>query len=93
MIFAETCQAGDIIKAQIFGAVVIDILTDKNEKLYQIHINESGFDIDFKKVVLIKYLSMSPDENVRNILNHIQKEEQNHGKMIYDYMKANNMYG
>ena len=33
------------------------------------------------------------DENVRNILNHIQKEEQNHGKMIYDYMKANNMYG
>ena len=32
------------------------------------------------------------DENVRNVLNHIQKEEQNHGKMIYDYMKANSMY-
>ena len=29
-----------------------NILTDKNEKLYQIHINESGFDIDFKKIVL-----------------------------------------
>lgn len=31
-------------------------------------------------------------EAVRNMLNHIQKEEQNHGKMIYDYMSANNMY-
>lgn len=32
------------------------------------------------------------DENLRNTLNHIQSEEQNHGKMIYDYMSANNMY-
>ena len=32
------------------------------------------------------------DAGVRNVLNHIQKEEQNHGKAIYDYMKANGMY-
>ncbi|MBQ7726747.1 MAG: spore coat protein, partial [Clostridia bacterium] len=32
------------------------------------------------------------DEQVRNALNHIQKEEQNHGKMIYDYMSVNHMY-
>lgn len=32
------------------------------------------------------------DENIRNVLNHIQKEEQNHGKMIYDYMQTNSMY-
>ena len=32
------------------------------------------------------------DKNIRNILNHIQKEEQEHGKVIYDYMSANNMY-
>lgn len=32
------------------------------------------------------------DENARTMLNHIQKEEQNHGKMIYDYMKSNSMY-
>ena len=32
------------------------------------------------------------DANVRNTINHIQKEEQNHGKMIYDYMKTNSMY-
>lgn len=32
------------------------------------------------------------DESLRSALNHIQKDEQGHGKMIYDYMKANNMY-
>lgn len=32
------------------------------------------------------------DEKIRNMLNHIQKEEQGHGKMIYDYMSVNNMY-
>ena len=29
---------------------------------------------------------------LRDTLNHIQKEEQNHGKEIYDYMSRNNMY-
>ena len=29
---------------------------------------------------------------LRDTLNHIQKEEQQHGKLIYDYMSANNMY-
>ena len=32
------------------------------------------------------------DQNIRKTLNHIQSEEQNHGKMIYDYMSANLMY-
>lgn len=32
------------------------------------------------------------DENARNVLNHIQKEEQEHGKIIYDYMSVNSMY-
>ena len=32
------------------------------------------------------------DENVRSVLNHIQKDEQEHGKKIFDYMSANNMY-
>ena len=32
------------------------------------------------------------DTGVRDALAHIQKEEQNHGKMIYDYMSANGMY-
>lgn len=32
------------------------------------------------------------DTTLRDTLNHIQKEEQEHGKAIYDYMSANNMY-
>ena len=32
------------------------------------------------------------DANARDTLNHIQKEEQQHGKRIYDYMAANGMY-
>ncbi len=32
------------------------------------------------------------DQAVRDTLNHIQKEEQQHGKAIYDYMSTNNMY-
>ena len=32
------------------------------------------------------------DENVRQALNHIQAEEQHHGKVLYDYMSTNGMY-
>ena len=32
------------------------------------------------------------DVGMRDVLNHIQKEEQKHGKMIYDYMNTNMMY-
>ena len=31
-------------------------------------------------------------QQYRQTLNKIQKDEQEHGKMIYDYMKKNNMY-
>lgn len=32
------------------------------------------------------------DDNVRAQINHIQKEEQEHGKQLYDYMQKNSMY-
>ena len=32
------------------------------------------------------------NKQIRDALNHIQKEEQEHGKQIYDYMDANGMY-
>lgn len=32
------------------------------------------------------------DPQIRNILNHIQKEEQEHGKELFDYMNLNGMY-
>ena len=33
------------------------------------------------------------DEQTREVLAGIQKQEQTHGKMLYDYMKANGFYG
>ena len=32
------------------------------------------------------------DTNIRQVLNHIQKEEQEHGEKIYNYMNQHNMY-
>lgn len=32
------------------------------------------------------------DTNVRDMLNHMQKEEQTHGEAIYNYMNAHGMY-
>lgn len=32
------------------------------------------------------------DKAVRNALNHIQKEEQEHGEKLYNYMASNGMY-
>ncbi|WP_244835111.1 spore coat protein [Clostridium sp. BJN0001] len=32
------------------------------------------------------------DPNARQVLNHIQKEEQEHGEQIYNYMSANGLY-
>jgi rubrerythrin len=32
------------------------------------------------------------DTGMRDALNHIQKEEQEHGKRLYDYMAVNGMY-
>lgn len=32
------------------------------------------------------------DVNARNVLNHIQKEEQEHGEQLYNYMSVNGMY-
>lgn len=32
------------------------------------------------------------DTNARQVLNHIEKEEQEHGEKIYNYMQSHNMY-
>lgn len=32
------------------------------------------------------------DTNVRDVLNHIQKEEQKHGEAIFKYMESKNLY-
>ncbi|MDI9468160.1 MAG: spore coat protein, partial [Bacillota bacterium] len=32
------------------------------------------------------------DSNVRQVLNHIQKEEQQHGEGLFNYMQSHGMY-
>ena len=32
------------------------------------------------------------DSNIRQVLNHIQKEEQQHGEGIFNYMQSHGMY-
>ena len=32
------------------------------------------------------------DTNVRDVLNHIQKEEQKHGEAIFQYMNSKGLY-
>ena len=32
------------------------------------------------------------DKNIRQVLNHIQKEEQEHGEKIFNYMSSHGMY-
>lgn len=51
----------------IFGYLG-NILCKKSMELYSKHVAEDGFDTDFKKVVLLRYLSMSPDEQIREIV-------------------------
>ena len=45
-----------------------NILCAKNMEMYNKHVAEEGFDVDFKKVVLIRYLSMSTDPRIREVV-------------------------
>ncbi|KXZ39890.1 Spore coat protein CotF [Alkalithermobacter thermoalcaliphilus JW-YL-7 = DSM 7308] len=65
-------------------------------------LNYSQDDIKFCEDLLMteKYVSSTynttifecVDTNVRKALNHIQKEEQEHGEHIFNYLKSKNMY-
>ena len=66
-----------------------NILVGKNRELYSRHISEDGFDADFKKVVLLRYLSMSPDERVRRIVFENQLSfDRMCCKVLYRYLMA-----
>lgn len=45
-----------------------NILCLKDMELYSKQVAEEGFDVDFKKVVLVRYLSMSKDPKIREIV-------------------------
>lgn len=73
--FSETYGMGDTPDKQADCYLCADLLAD--EKHVSGVYNTSIF--EFR------------DTAARDALNHIQKEEQQHGKAIYDYMSMNNM--
>ena len=64
-----------------------NILVSKNIKQYKEHISQEGFYSDFKKIVVLRYLSMSNDVKVRNIILKNQMSlEQMDEKILYRYL-------
>ena len=49
-------------------AYLDNILAKKDRELMFKHLSEDGFETDFKKVVLLRYLSMSGDPSVRKVV-------------------------
>ncbi|MBO5321180.1 MAG: ferritin-like domain-containing protein [Clostridia bacterium] len=74
--FTETYGMGDTPDKQADCYLCSDLLADEK---HVSHLYDTCV-FEFK------------DKTLRDTLNHIQKEEQEHGKYIYDYMSKNNMY-
>lgn len=74
--FSETYGLGDTPDKQADSYLCSDLLADEK---HVSHLYDTCV-FEFK------------DPQIRDVLNHIQKEEQGHGKYIYDYMSKNNMY-
>ena len=63
-------------------------------------INQSDIDLCNDMLATEKYISHTydtailefRDKNIRNILNHIQKEEQEHGEELFKYMQSKGGY-
>lgn len=66
-----------------------NILTTKSEDEFKRHVADDGFDADFKKVVVLRYLSMSPDPTVREIVFQNQLSfDRMDCKTLYRYLMA-----
>ena len=45
-----------------------NILVDKNQQLYELHINNELFESVFSQFMILRYLSMNSNEGVRNVV-------------------------
>ena len=64
-----------------------NILCGKSVDAYRRHVASEGFEADFKKVVLLKYLSMSPDPRVRDVVLRDQLSlERMDCRLLYRYL-------
>ncbi len=93
---------------QILGGTIpaMDLTKAPPSSITEPVVNQTQVDKDADKLLLKDSLEIekkiSSDYNtaifefkntdIRNILNHIQREEQEHGDKLYKYMEANGMY-
>ena len=75
-------------------------IQSQNQKHQGVMLNQNDAKLCNDMLATEKYISGTydtaifefADSNIRKVLNHIQKEEQQHGEGIFNYMKNNGMY-
>ena len=89
----------------MLNGVVPNINQQQNEQQAPINLNSNNYN-EHDKMLCSDSLSTEKfvsstyntaifefrDKNIRQVLNHIQKEEQEHGEKIYNYMASHGMY-
>jgi hypothetical protein len=67
-----------------------NILKTKSIKLYNTHINSENFK-DFSKFMCLRYLTMSPNANVRQIIfdNYLSLERMPTNELLYKWLLLN----
>jgi len=90
---------------QLLNGVVPNTNQQQNEQQAPINLNSNNYN-EHDKMLCSDSLSTEKfvsstyntaifefrDKNIRQVLNHIQKEEQEHGEKIYNYMASHGMY-
>ncbi|MGI1657894.1 MAG: DUF892 family protein [Desulfitobacterium sp.] len=92
----QSQQQGQGMQAQASGMQGMSGMQGQGNKNY----NKNDFTIVNDMLSTEKYISGTydtcifefQDKNVRQALNHIQKEEQEHGEELFNYMKSHGMY-
>jgi len=90
---------------QLLNGVVPNINQQQNEQQAPINLNSNNYN-EHDKMLCSDSLSTEKfvsstyntaifefrDKNIRQVLNHIQKEEQEHGEKFYNYMASHGIY-
>ena len=78
----------------LYGADGDQIDMDSYKKLESEgkYVTDMSEPVASRAILLNAHQAITGDKNVRQVLNHIQKEEQEHGEKIYNYMASHGMY-
>lgn len=66
----------------------INIFSEQDKMLCQDSLSTEKFVSSTYNTAIFEF----KDKNIRQVLNHIQKEEQEHGEKLYNYMSQHNLY-